>query len=273
MTIVDSHVHLLPRPVAKRVRELFDIHMPGQLVYPIDETALLDRVMAEGLSELWSLPYAHRPGVAEWLNQSTVALQDRVAAHPVRVVAGATVHPADQRPGDIVRRAVIELGARVLKLHCAVGDFDAGDPRLTPVWAACEAHRLPVVIHAGHAHTGHTQSRDANALETVAARHPAVPLIVAHAGHPATGFVIDLMERHENVHADLTPVVSEPVDLGTDEIGRFAGRLLFGSDAPNTGLTVTELLAGVSGSGLAPTDVAAITGGNAKRLATGVRLG
>ncbi len=51
-----------------------------------------------------------------------------------------------------------------------------------------------------------------------------------------------------------------------------AGKVLFGSDAPNTGLTVTQLLDGLRAAGLPAAAWAALTGGTARRLVGEVRM-
>ena len=57
----------------------------------------------------------------------------------------------------------------------------------------------------------------------------------------------------------------------SSDLTALADKLLFGSDAPNTGLTVTELLAGLASPGLPEKAWAAVTGGTARRLISGVR--
>lgn len=271
MTVVDSHTHLLPAPVATRVRALFETYGPGEVLYPIDEAELLAELAVDGVDVAWSLPYAHRPGVATWMNEETAALRDRRVNGSVRLVAGATVHPGDDDPGGMVEDAVQRLGARVLKLHCAVGRFGLGDTRLEPVWKVAAMRRLPVVIHAGHEPLGHTRNAHLHGLSHLAERHPELPIIVAHLGYPAIQAVLERMERYDNLHADLTPVVVEPVDVDPSDLRRFSGRLLFGSDAPNTGVRVTALLDRLQRAGLQGEQFRAIVGGNAARLVAGVR--
>jgi uncharacterized protein len=271
MPVVDSHVHLLPEPLDRRVRELFDQFGPGRVVYPLAAEAVLEQLHAEGVTTAWLLPYAHRPGVATWMNEATAALRQRLDGAPVALVAGATVHPGDDDPGDIVSQAVVDLGARVLKLHCAVGGFDLADPRLEAVWERCVFHRLPVVVHAGHDHFGHTATVDLGGLPEVAARHDQLRLIVAHLGHPATRDVVEVMDRHPNVYADLTPVVAAPVEVTATDLARLGERLLFGSDAPNTGIRVASLLTRLREAGLDDATYGSITSGNASRLVDAVR--
>jgi hypothetical protein len=77
--------------------------------------------------------------------------------------------------------------------------------------------------------------------------------------------------RCANVHADLTPVLHEPVQPTPAQLTAFAGKLLFGSDAPNTGLTVPQLLEGLAHPDIPGPAWAALTGGTARRLISGVR--
>ena len=196
------------------------------------------------------------------------------------MIGGCTVHPADDQPARLVRAAVEDLGLRVLKLHCSVGDFTPDDRRLDPVWEYVSAVALPVVLHAGHAPDGHTEAAELAPVATVARRHPEARIIIAHCGHTASDVALRLVAEHPGVHADLTPVLHQPVRPAPAALAAVAGKVLFGSDAPNTGLTVSGLLGGLAGpAGLAgqrdgglPAEArAAIFGGTARRLIAGVR--
>ena len=272
--VVDAHVHLLPPRLQAAIRGFF--HTRGfphdGFAYPADPAEACDRLAAEGISEAWSLPYARRPGSAAELN---AAMARFAAGHAdgaaVKVIGGCTVHPADDRPAGLVRTAVEDLGLRVLKLHCSVGDFTPDDRRLDPVWAYVSAVALPVVLHAGHAPDGHTEAAELVPVETVARRYPAARIIIAHCGHTASGTALRLVAEHPGLHADLTPVLRQPVRPDPAALAAVAGKVLFGSDAPNTGLSVSSQLALLADGGLTAADRAAITGGTARRLIRGVR--
>jgi uncharacterized protein len=274
VVVVDAHVHLLPARLAARVRRVFDVHLPGCLAYPTpDPHAVLADLTAAGVGTAWVLPYAHAPGVADWLVPDTAAhVAELRAAHPsVALVLAATVHPADDDPAAIVREAVVRHGARALKLHCAVGDFAADDRRLDPVWASCVELALPVVLHAGKHAAGVSDDPDLREVGDVATRFPDLPLIVAHAALPAVEATLRLLDRHPNVHADLTPVVATTPALSAAQLDRYADRLLFGSDAPNTGSRVGHLLARWRATGASDATLTAVLGGNAHRLVAAVR--
>jgi predicted TIM-barrel fold metal-dependent hydrolase len=271
--LVDAHVHLLPPRLQAAIRGFFDRHGidSGRFAYPADHGEICDRLAAEGISEVWSLPYARRPGSAADLNASMAGLAAARRGGPVRVIGGCTVHPGDDQPVTLVRSAVEDLGLRVLKLHCSVGDFRPDDPRLDPVWGYAAEIALPVVLHAGHAPDGHTGEAELEPVAEVARRHPGARVIIAHCGHAASQAALRLVAGHEHVYADLTPVIHHPVRVPAAQLSALAGKLLFGSDAPNTGLTVTELLDRLDGGQLPERAWAALTGGTARRLVGDVR--
>ncbi|MDQ6796620.1 MAG: amidohydrolase family protein, partial [Actinomycetota bacterium] len=144
-------------------------------------------------------------------NQATATIAAAQADGPVRIVSGATTHHGDDDPLDAVRRAVEDRGARVLKLHCSVGDYTPDDPRLDPVWAYTSSIALPTVVHAGHAISGHTDPDELAHIATVADRWPQARIIIAHCGHAAAATALDLVARHPQLYADLTPVVFDSV--------------------------------------------------------------
>lgn len=264
--IVDSHVHLLPGRLAEKVREFFNRHINDGLVFPLNHTAVLDMLYEAGVDTIWTLPYAHKAGVAAGMNAASAATVTEQASHPVHVIGGATVHPLDDDPAAIVREALDTYGLKILKLHCSVGNFSPADPALNPVWQLVSERRMPVVIHLGRAVSGHTAATELAPLEQVAATFPAARLIIAHCGHHAGEAALDALEKHSSLYADLTPVVAELVALPPERVKRLSHKLLFGSDAPNVALTTHQCVEHVKSFRLEPEAEAAILGHNARRL-------
>ena len=262
--IVDAHVHLLPERLTGAIRRFFAAHIPGSLRYPGEHGPARQAIVAAGVGRCWSLPYAHRAGVAAGLNRW---MAEAFAGDPV-VVPGATLHPEDDVDA-VLDEAFGGLGLRVLKLHCSVGAFAPDDPRLDPLWRRVSAGRQAVVLHVGRAVDGRTAPFELAAVGRVAERWPEAPVIIAHAGAPAVGATLDLLRRTRSIYADLTPVVTELVPLERAAVAGLERRLLFGSDAPNVAVPIEGGLAHVRGLGLAPGDEAAILGGNAERLLAG----
>lgn len=261
---VDCHVHLLPGRLAEKVREFFAAHITGSLAYPNDHAAVLEALAAAGVSLAWHLPYAHKVGVAAGLNAASAELVSTWRSHRVSLVGGIAVHPGDETPDRLVGSAVDNLGLRVVKLHCSVGDFEVDDPRLDPMWQLVASRSVPVVVHAGRDVSGETRRGELAGIDRIAARFPAAPIVIAHAALPVTGAAVALVERHDNVYVDLTPRVVDMVDVPDDVLERLHERVLFGSDLPNTQVTIEANLARLST--LSTTARRAITSANARRL-------
>jgi predicted TIM-barrel fold metal-dependent hydrolase len=260
--LVDAHTHLLPDRLAAAIRDYFKQHIAEQLPYPFEAPLARERLRAAGVTGCWSLPYAHRPGMASRLNRW---MAEAFPPSDPMVIPGATLHPGD----DVTRlldEALGELGLRVLKLHCAVGGFAADDPRLDAVWKRVSESGHPVVVHVGRSALGTTGAADLLPLMRVAERWPEARVVVAHCGAPAVAETIALLRRARSLHADLTPVVGAVVPLTRHDVEGLEHRLLFGSDVPNTAVTLEETLALVRSWGLPADQEAAVLGGTAQAL-------
>ena len=259
--LVDAHVHLLPERLAAKIRRFFEARRSPPLIYPYEPQAARAALVAAGVGRCWSLPYAHKGGVAAGLNHWMAETWGR---DPF-VVPGATVHPDDD-VGAVVREAAGVLGLRVFKIHCSVGAFAPDDPRLDPLWALASARACPVVVHGGSAPEGTTSEDEVAAIGRAAARFPDARIIVAHFGAPAAGRVAELVRQTRAVYADLTPMVGTPVEPGRSLLAGIERRVLFGSDTPNVGVTIESSIARVRGLHLSQDDEGAILGGTAEAL-------
>ena len=219
-------------------------------------------MQAAGFDRAWILPYAHRAGVAESLNEWVAA---EVTRYPW-LVPGASFHPDDEALPALVRRALVDLRLRVVKLHCSVGAFSPSDRRLDPLWDAAETEGVPILIHVGQNSPGNTDAGELEALGPVLAARPRLNLVLAHTGHPATPAALDLMARHDNLYADVTPVWLSQIEVTPETLEAYAGRFLFGSDAPNNPMSVADQVARFEAMGLSEHARLMLMGGTAERL-------
>lgn len=257
---VDSHVHCFPDRLALAVRER--MNSSGALKGGVLIADVAARVKDAGFDRAWILPYAHRPDVAESANEWSA---QEVTKFPW-LVAGATFHPGDEEMPRLVERALVELGLRVVKLHCSVGQFSPMDPRLEPLWRIAAAQGVPIVCHAGQVSGGDTLASEVDEVIPLLERHPKLRLILAHTGFPATARALELMARFPNLYADLTPVWDRPIDITAGQFATFPGRFLFGSDAPNGPVPAEQQAAMVGRMGLAPDVLELVMGGAAGAL-------
>jgi hypothetical protein len=238
--LYDVHVHFLPPPVMRKVREQFDnagplIGRPWPLEYRGDDDERLARLRALGVRRFSALPYAHRPGIAAYLNEWAAGL---AGAHP-DVMRCATFYP-EEGVGAYVAD-LVDVGTDVFKVHVQVGDFDLLDPVLDEAWGTLAEAGTPVVIHAnsGPVPNRHTGPRPMRALLE---RHPRLTVVLAHMGAPDYEEFMAIAEDFERAHLDTTMAFTDffeemtpfPVEL-KPRLGSLGddGKVLLGSDFPN----------------------------------------
>ena len=269
--LVDVHTHFMPERVLRKVWAYFDSAGPlvgGEwpITYREEEGQRLARLREFGVLAFTSMLYPHKAGMAEWLN----AWAAEFAARTPDCLRTATFFP---EPGveRYVRRAV-EEGARVFKAHVQVGAYDPNDPLLDPVWALLAEARVPVVTHCGSGpapgkHTG------PEPMGRVLARHPRLPLVVAHLGMPEYTEFLDLAERYPEVRLDTTMAFTDfserQMPFPKGELGRLrdlGDRVLLGSDFPNIPYPYVHQLEVIERLGLGSEWVRAVCHGNGAAL-------
>jgi predicted TIM-barrel fold metal-dependent hydrolase len=237
--LFDVHTHFLPPRVMAKVRHQFDtagplIGRPWPLEYRGDDDALVEVLRGFGVRRFSALAYAHRPEMAEFLNDWSAAFAARVPD----CLHSATFYP---EPGaaDYVR-ARIDSGAAIFKVHVQVGGFDVRDPLLAEAWGVLEDAGTPVVIHAGSGPVA-TPYTGPEPVAELLARFPRLVLVVAHLGAPEYAEFLALAEAYERVCLDTTMVFTPFFDeLGAayppDLLPRLRDlqpKVLLGTDFPH----------------------------------------
>ena len=235
--VTDAHVHLMPDRLIAAIRDALHDEGGWEFPHPSTQAEMERELRAHGVERYLALPYAHRPGIADDLNDW---LLDR-AADSDMVVPFATVH-GDDDVGRVVERA-FERGARGLKFQCPVQECGPADPRLAPAFERCAAYDRPVLFHAGTApmfrdspHVGHDQF--AQFLESF----PDVRACCAHMGTYEWEAFVALVREHDNAFLDtcfaMSSAVGESMDFDPDDIPDsvfedLSDRIMYGSDYPN----------------------------------------
>ena len=205
--LFDVHVHFLPPRVQAKVWEQFDragpkIGREWPIRYRGSQEERVAQLRAMGVRHFSSLPYAHKPGIAGFLNDWS---RDFAASVP-ECLWSATFYPEDG-VGEYVSSLIAE-GAQVFKLHTQVGEFDLADPVLTPAFEAIEDAGTPIVIHVGSGPVGNAFTGPAY-LAALLERHPRLRVIIAHMGAPEYAEFLALAEAYENTMLDTTMVFTD----------------------------------------------------------------
>lgn len=214
-------------------QDVYGVEWPVE--YRGDDAQRLTQLRGFGVSAFTSLVYAHRPGMAEWLNDWCADF----AAKTPDCIQTATFFP-EPGVGDYVRSA-LAAGARIFKIHLQVGAFDPRDPVLAPVWGELTQAGIPVVVHCGSGPLPGPFTGPGPIGEVIRA-HPGLQLIVAHMGAPEYADFLDLTDAHAGIRLDttmaFTDFMNELAVYPLDSMARLReaglrGDVLFGSDFPN----------------------------------------
>jgi hypothetical protein len=236
-----------------KVRAQFDgagplIGRPWPLRYRDEDDVLVETLRGFGVRRFTALPYAHKPDMAEFLNDWAAGFAERV---PEAAVCG-TFFP---EPGVASYVAARSATVEVWKVHVQVGAFTVTDPLLDQAWGLVADTGTPVVLHAGSGPVP-TEHTGPGPVADLLRRHPRLRLVIAHAGAPEYADFLRLAEDHERVALDttmaFTPFFEEmggayPAELlpRLRDLG-LAGRVHLGSDFPNIPYAYGEQLAGLA---------------------------
>ena len=234
--LFDVHVHFMHPKVLAKVWAYFDaagpkLGRPWPIAYRGSDDERVAQLRSMGVRRFSALSYAHRAGVATFMNEWTGDFARRTPD----ALWSATFYPEPEAASYV--RSLVEAGVEVFKAHLQVGEFAADDPLLDPVWGVLAESGTPVVLHAGSGpvpgeHTG------PEGVARVLARFPGLRLIIAHLGMPEYVPFLDLADRFENLRLDTTMAfvdfVGQPDDASLPRRLRdLQDRILFGTDFPN----------------------------------------
>jgi len=251
--LFDVHTHFLPPGIQKAVWHVFDTAGPkiGR-EWPIRyRSSLEDRVellRAMGVRRFSTLPYAHKPGVASYLNDWSRTF----AADVPEVLWSGTFFPEDGVTAYV--EELVGAGIEVFKLHLQVGEFHLDDPLLDGVWELLADTDVPIVVHAGSGPVSNDFTGPAS-MQRLLERHPRLPIIVAHLGAPEVVRFLAMAEEYERVRLDTTMMFTDffGVPFPDRLLPRLLGvqhKILLGTDFPTIPYPYVHQLEGLARLGL-----------------------
>ena len=266
--VVDAHCHFMPEEVLRKVWRWFDegAPYPWPIHYRADEDARRAALAELRVARYTSLNYAHKPGMAAWLNDWTLELVGR----DPKVIGTGTFFPEPEAPAYL-DRLLADGRIRGFKLHLQVGGFHPDDPRLHPCYARIEEAGLPVVIHCGSAPVAgpHTVTKE---MDAMLARFPRLPVIVAHMGAYEYEHYLHLAEDRPTVFLDTTmifvPFLPGPPfpEALLPRLEALGDKVLFGSDFPNIPYPYPAAVRGLADLGFGDRWLRGVLHDNARRV-------
>jgi uncharacterized protein len=269
--VIDVHVHAMPDRLQAAVWKYFDNVGPllgreWPIRYRGDLAERTARLRAAGVVAWTTLLYPHKPDMAASLN----AWAAEFARQTPDVIPSGTFFAEPSAVHDVT--AAIEAGARVFKAHVQVGGYDPRDATLDPVWGLLTEANIPVITHCGNgpapgAFTG------PQIWAQVMARHPRLPVIVAHLGMPDYDAFLDFAEQFPSMRMDTTTVFGTWAEQSwpfpthaLPRLRKLGDRILFGSDFPTIPYPYAEQVAALAELGLGTDWLRAVFHTNASRL-------
>ena len=246
--LYDVHVHFLPPKIQRAVYAVFDAAGPKigrawPIRYREEHAERVEILRAMGVRRFPTLPYAHKPGVAEYLNDwaADFALEVPESLH------SATFYPEPDAAAYVAER--IASGVEIFKVHLQVGEFHLDDPLLDPVWGLLEDAGTPVVVHASSGPVGNDFTGPGS-TERLLRRFPRLRLVIAHLGSPECAEFLAIAERYAEVRLDTTMVFTDffpayPAEL-VPRLRDLQRRVLLGSDFPTIPYPYAHQLEGLA---------------------------
>jgi len=136
-------------------------------------------------------------------------------------------------------REMADRGARGIKLHPVVQQFEPGDPRMRPVFEACREFGLTVLSHTGSAKGGE-RFAEPSAFAGVLRELPGLAVLLAHLGGGQWRQTVDLAKAFPSLVFDLCEIVEwtgAPNAPTAEQLGRMIQeigheRVMLGTDFP-----------------------------------------
>ncbi len=234
--VIDAHVHVFPRAIFSAVRQWFDTY-GWSIRYRMGTSQIFDFLLSRGIKHIVALQYAHKPGMADYLNQY---MAEKCRPYANQVTGLATVFPGEAHAAAYLQQA-FDAGLGGLKLHVHVQCFDMNAAYMDPLYECCRVNRKPIVIHAGREPKSPAYPCDpytlcrAGKIEAIVKNFPDLKICVPHLGFDELPAYRKLIGKYDNLWLDTTMVLADyfPLDAPI-QISRYrADRVMFGTDFPN----------------------------------------
>ena len=230
--IFDIHCHFFPEAVMRAIWKWFD-KVDWFITYRMSAEKRMDALKRNRVEKFTTLNYAHKPGMAEGLNEWVFQNCSDISG----AVLFGTFYP-EKSAFEYVKKAVEEYGFRGFKLHCEVSKLDLMRPELKTSFEYLEKNRIPVVIHTGTAPLP-GEFTGIKYFRPFMEKYPELNVIAAHMGSHEILEYAELFPMYPGFRMDTTMVfvdffaTGESSDRYIPLLEKYADRIHFGSDFPN----------------------------------------
>lgn len=266
--MIDVHVHFFPENVFRAIWNFFETR--DARLWSVKEKvhgeALVQSLRGHGVKKFTTLVYAHKPGMAEYLNNFVRAQAEKF---PEALPFG-TIFAGDGSAEETARLLFEDYKFLGIKMHPFVTREDLDDARFFSVYERMEAKGKILLCHPGSAPV--FKQTDGHArLGKILKQFPELKVIIAHCGAFEFDEYSALASEYEHVYFDTAmvcipngPFVASPD--GKNFFLRHQDRVLFGSDFPNIPYAYDEQVQGLKRMQLGEDMEKKVFSENARRL-------
>jgi predicted TIM-barrel fold metal-dependent hydrolase len=196
------------------------------------------------------------------------AVAEHVARDPRRMIFFGSPDPAQPNYMDELVHCHQDLKCQGVKLGPIYQGVHPHDPRYYEIYAYCQRHGLPIMIHMATTFSSGVPLEWARPalMDKVAIDFPDLKIVMAHLGHPWEGECIAAIRHQPNLFADISALYYRPWQFYNSmrllSEYRADDKVFFGSDYPATttagtidGLRNINKILGTSGLPPVPAEV------------------
>jgi predicted TIM-barrel fold metal-dependent hydrolase len=230
-SIIDFHVHLFPEKGFDAIWQYFASQgMPVR--YPYYSGQCLDYLTRQGVGVIVFSNYAHKPGIAEPMNEWNLRILDQCP----NLYCFAAYHPEDVNALTAAERMLSHPRVIGIKLHFQVQQIYPHDERLFPLYEIIIERRKRVLLHVGNGPQGNAFV-GFDHFKKVLDRYPDLPANIPHMGGFEFKPFLELTDEHPQLYLDTAysfwPNLPFTFNLGPEYLERYQDHIIYGSDFPN----------------------------------------
>ncbi len=269
-SVIDAHVHLFPDELFAAIWAWFDQYA-WPIRYKLNSLQVIEFLVSRGIDRIVGLHYAHRPGVARYLNLYMASLCKSCP----QLIGTATIFPGEKNAAEILKHG-FQLGLAGVKLHSHVQFFSMDSPEMHEIYEICSEYEKPLIIHVGREPKSPVfdYKRDpyeicgAEKVEPVLKQYPDLKVLVPHLGADEYEAFSNLINDYDNLWLDIAMVMADYLpDTNPPRLsGMRLDRVWYGTDFPHIPYAWDRELNRLCSMGFPESDLALILGGNALTL-------
>jgi hypothetical protein len=234
--VVDAHVHLFPDPLFEAIWAWFD-QFGWPIRYRLSSPEIIEFLLSRGVDHIVGLHYAHKPGIARYLNGYMAEL---CGSYP-QLTGTATIFPGEEDAAGILKEA-FQLGLKAVKLHAHVQFFHLDSEGMREIYEVCSTFGKPLVMHVGREPKNPYFPYPvdpylicvAEKVEQVVKDYPELRICVPHLGADEYDAYRRMIEQYDNLWLDTTMMLADYLPTTPPLLNEMRiDRIMYGTDIPN----------------------------------------